>query len=193
MTPTVSQYSDAELDDMEAQYLATLEPTVSRAYRESLEPQHNPAKTSLKTALEKLAALTDEDLSSGPGWRNIAVPKPRPVSCGPDDRSRILTLVAPVSSGDAGTHKWIVLAQTPDDERGIAEFDFEADAETLLRGEWQPIATAPTDGTPVKVYAAPYEDLPGFQAVAAYHPDGGWCVCELRTVTHWQPLGPDPI
>ncbi len=169
MTPTVSQYSDAELCELESIYLASLSPEMSRAYRDSLDTGHI--------------------FPTG----HKSTPKPRPVSCGPDDRSRTLSLVPPVSSGDAGTDKWIVLATTTDDERAIAEFDFQADAKTLLRGEWQPIATAPTDGTPVKVYAAAYEDLPGFQTVAAYHPDGGWCVCELRTVTHWQPLGPDPI
>ena len=64
-----------------------------------------------------------------------------------------------------------------------------AEIERLLRErEWQPIETAPRDGTNVWVYAAPFQDLPGFQCRYGYHPEGGWCVDELREVTHWQPL-----
>lgn len=58
--------------------------------------------------------------------------------------------------------------------------------------QWQPIETAPTDGTRILAYAAAYDDLPAFQTIAAYHPDGGWCVDELREVTHWKPLGEGP-
>lgn len=57
---------------------------------------------------------------------------------------------------------------------------------------WQPIETAPTDGTLCTVYAAPYEGLSGFVTHAAYHPDAGWCVDERRTATHWSPLPPPP-
>lgn len=66
---------------------------------------------------------------------------------------------------------------------------------------WRPIATAPTDGTPVLVYAklhtGGWEDpemwLPAFVTIAACHPTYDWCVDELREVTHWQPVpsGPD--
>lgn len=52
---------------------------------------------------------------------------------------------------------------------------------------WEPMATAPTDGTEVYVYAAEREGLPYFITVAAYHPDAGWCVDELREATHWMP------
>ena len=70
--------------------------------------------------------------------------------------------------------------------------------ETISAG-WQPIETAPTDGSPVLVYAQdPHEPppgvtgkLPSFMTVASHHPDAGWCVCELRVVTHWMPL-PEP-
>ena len=54
--------------------------------------------------------------------------------------------------------------------------------------EWQPIETAKPDGSLVWVYVAAYDGLPAFQAVASYHPDTGWCVDELRDVTHWMPL-----
>ena len=59
---------------------------------------------------------------------------------------------------------------------------------------WQPIATAPADGTFVFVYAAARDGLPAFVTWASYHPDAGWCVDELREVTHWRPfpvIGPD--
>lgn len=59
--------------------------------------------------------------------------------------------------------------------------------EAAERAAWQPIGTAPTDGTLVLVYAAPYCDLDGFVTVAGYHHDAGWCVDELRDVTQWRP------
>lgn len=57
---------------------------------------------------------------------------------------------------------------------------------------WRPIETAPRDGTVVIVHAAERDGLPAFQTVCAWHPDAGWCVCELREVTHWQPLPAPP-
>jgi hypothetical protein len=66
--------------------------------------------------------------------------------------------------------------------------------------EWRPIETAPKDGARVLVFAQldPPEkwhecmrDLAPLIGIAAYHPDAGWCVCEVREVTHWMPL-PDP-
>ena len=56
-----------------------------------------------------------------------------------------------------------------------------------MRG-WQPIETAPTDGTLVWVYTASAHDLSAFQGPCAWHPDAGWCTDELRCVTHWVPL-----
>jgi hypothetical protein len=58
---------------------------------------------------------------------------------------------------------------------------------------WQPIETAPKDGTVVLVYASDYQDLPGFISTIAYHDDAGWCVDELRPVTHWMRLPSPPI
>lgn len=58
--------------------------------------------------------------------------------------------------------------------------------------EWRPISEAPKDGTVVLVWAAPFQDLPGFQSTASYHPDAGWCVDELREVTHFLPLPTPP-
>lgn len=58
--------------------------------------------------------------------------------------------------------------------------------------KWQPIETAPTDGTVVWVYTAANYDLPAFQGPCAYHPDAGWCTDELRIVTHWLVHIPPP-
>ena len=63
--------------------------------------------------------------------------------------------------------------------------------------EWKPIETAPKDGTVVWVDVAArsegvQEELPAFQTCCAYHPDAGWCADELREVTHWMPLLPEP-
>ena len=62
---------------------------------------------------------------------------------------------------------------------------------------WQPIETAPTDGTVVLIYAPRSDlekwtvDLPPVICNAAYHPDAGWCICAVREPTHWMPL-PEP-
>lgn len=58
---------------------------------------------------------------------------------------------------------------------------------------WQPIATAPIDGTVVLVYAAEYEGLPAFTCLCCYTDWGGWCVDELRQVTHWQQAPEDQV
>ena len=57
------------------------------------------------------------------------------------------------------------------------------------RPHWRPIETAePVVNEPVWVYVAARDGLPAFQTHCAYHPDAGWCVDELREVTHWAPL-----
>ncbi len=72
--------------------------------------------------------------------------------------------------------------------------------EVLAVSQWQPIETAPKDGTPVLVYAqldppekwaAYMRDLPPLIAITSWHHDAGFCVCEVREPTHWMPL-PDP-
>jgi len=52
---------------------------------------------------------------------------------------------------------------------------------------WLPIATAPTDGTTVRVRTNSIEGLPAFETWTSYHPDAGWCVDELREVIEWLP------
>ena len=56
--------------------------------------------------------------------------------------------------------------------------------------DWQPIETAPKDGSAVWVYVAPRDGLEGFQTMCRWHPDAGWCADELREVTHW--MLPEP-
>lgn len=58
---------------------------------------------------------------------------------------------------------------------------------------WQPIATAPKDGTLFLAYAeAGQHELPALFSLCAWHEDAGFCICELREPTHWQPLQPPP-
>lgn len=57
---------------------------------------------------------------------------------------------------------------------------------------WQPIETAPQDGSMVIVYAAPREGLNGFVSCCRWNDVGGWCVDEIREVTHWQFLPAPP-
>lgn len=57
---------------------------------------------------------------------------------------------------------------------------------------WEPIETAPTDGTLVIVYAAPRDGLRGFVTCVAYHEDAGWCVDDIRYATHWRQLPTPP-
>lgn len=56
---------------------------------------------------------------------------------------------------------------------------------------WQPIETAPKDGTLFLAWAPSLHGLPAMYSLCAWHPDGGFCIDELREVTKWQPL-PDP-
>jgi len=63
---------------------------------------------------------------------------------------------------------------------------------------WQPIETIPTDANKPwderrfwLLYAPEREGLPAMQSVCRYHDDAGWCIDELRTATHGQPL-PEP-
>lgn len=58
--------------------------------------------------------------------------------------------------------------------------------------QWQPIETAPTDGTHILVFAPGVEDLRHIICSCSYHPDGGFCVDELRYPTHWMPLPAPP-
>lgn len=53
---------------------------------------------------------------------------------------------------------------------------------------WQPIDTAPRDGSLIEVYAPGRSGLPPLVSLCVYHPDAGFCVDELRWPTHWRPF-----
>ncbi len=64
-------------------------------------------------------------------------------------------------------------------------------------GGWQPIATAPKDGTEVLVWCPVEHDvaLTGYHHVAGFQAsDGYWYVCDGSLVqpTHWRPLPSPP-
>ena len=68
----------------------------------------------------------------------------------------------------------------------------------MIVSPWQPIETIPTDTDKPwderrfwLLYAPEREGLPAMQSVCRYHDDAGWCIDELRTATHGQPL-PEP-
>ena len=80
----------------------------------------------------------------------------------------------------------------------LAERDAEIAALKAERA-WRPIESAPRDGTRVLVYAPPPDPakwhgstLGSLICTVEYHADGGWCVCEIREATRWQPLPPAP-
>ena len=84
----------------------------------------------------------------------------------------------------------------------VPRLRLERDKEMSKRCEppegWQPIETAPRDGTQVLVYARVLHPekwgiyLDPKICAASYHPDAGWCVCEVRDATHWRPLPAPP-
>lgn len=58
-------------------------------------------------------------------------------------------------------------------------------------GRWQPIGTAPKDGTLLLVWAPGVEGLNAIFSLCAWHDEAGFCIDELRQPTHWMPL-PEP-
>lgn len=69
--------------------------------------------------------------------------------------------------------------------------------------QWQPIESAPKDGTPILACYAPHYETNGFLPVAvrwrAYHPNARgneeWrdsSGAKVRAITHWQPLPAPP-
>lgn len=88
-------------------------------------------------------------------------------------------------------------AQWWTDEVSAAVVDDLAACEAELANEhkknqWKPIETAPKDGTKILVWCPSAHGLDELYAVCAYHEDAGFCVCELREPTHWQPLPQPP-
>lgn len=61
--------------------------------------------------------------------------------------------------------------------------------------KWQPIETAPKDGT---VFLAYSQDLSGnglspFISCCSWHPDAGFCTDDICEPTHWLPLPSSPF
>lgn len=54
--------------------------------------------------------------------------------------------------------------------------------------EWQPIETAPKDGTLFLSWAPAREGLPAMYSLCAWHPDAGFCIDEIREASIWTPL-----
>jgi hypothetical protein len=69
-----------------------------------------------------------------------------------------------------------------------------ADAGFVIEQGWQPIETAPKDGTPVLCFEP--HSMGGYCFVAAPNEDGDWCdnLATLNTYkpTHWMPLPAPP-
>lgn len=57
----------------------------------------------------------------------------------------------------------------------------------LIIADWMPIETAPKD-RPILVYAPARDGLPPMMSVCEWHPDAGFCICELRRPTIWTTL-----
>jgi hypothetical protein len=65
---------------------------------------------------------------------------------------------------------------------------YDAISALPVASEWRPIAEAPLDPKlTIEVYAPARDGLNPLVTLCNYHPDAGWCVCELREVTHWRP------
>jgi hypothetical protein len=52
---------------------------------------------------------------------------------------------------------------------------------------WQPIDTAPHDRK-IIVFAPAAHGLPDLITECQYHPDAGFCVCELREPIYWREI-----
>lgn len=68
-------------------------------------------------------------------------------------------------------------------------------AKLLATVAWRDIATAPRDGREIIAYSQDVSGTTGlnpFVSLCAWHPDAGFCTCELREVTHWMPFPPLP-
>ena len=65
-------------------------------------------------------------------------------------------------------------------------------SESVVRGHTAEFGPLPVQGALApqgEVYAPPAHGLPEIYTRAAFHPEAGWCVDELREVTHYRPIG----
>lgn len=140
------------------------------------------------TSTELRAAA--ERATPGP-WQRSGIRQTIHENCimvGPDHLSIIAIPVGRDPEEHAGAFNDAGFVATCDPQTILALLDRIEMLES--RAEWQPIETAPRDGTEVWVYVAAAHGLPSFECMCAYHEDAGWCADELREVTHWQPLPP---
>lgn len=75
--------------------------------------------------------------------------------------------------------------EPPNDERMLAEIG-RLRASTYAP-HWVRVEDVPLeweDGRWLMYYAPAYEGLPPLHGPVSYHPDAGWCVDELRQVSH---------
>lgn len=69
--------------------------------------------------------------------------------------------------------------------------EYAAMCQEIIDDRWQPIETAPKDGTPIIVNTGYAEDA--WQYVVAHHRSGLWrpcCSSHIVRPTHWRPLPP---
>jgi len=59
------------------------------------------------------------------------------------------------------------------------------EARTKGREGWQPIESAPRDGTEIIVYCPPAHGLLSMVSFCAWHNEAGFCVDEIREPSHW--------
>jgi hypothetical protein len=62
-----------------------------------------------------------------------------------------------------------------------------------MSNQWQPMETAPEDGSLFLVWCPSAHGLPAMYSLCAWHPSAGFCVDELRTPSHWMPLPTAPL
>lgn len=115
---------------------------------------------------------------------------------------RARELLAAEIERDGFTHaaEWI-----RDPSKSLRHIEAEAIRAIIaaLTPQWQPIESAPKDGTPILACYAPHYETNGFLPVAvrwrAYHPNARgneeWrdsSGAKVRAITHWQPLPAPP-
>lgn len=65
-----------------------------------------------------------------------------------------------------------------------------SDAAPAPQGDgWRPIESAPKDQL-IEVYAPSREGLNPIVSLCEWHPDAGFCICEIRYPTHWRAHNP---
>lgn len=58
----------------------------------------------------------------------------------------------------------------------------------IILADWMPINDHTPKDHPILVYAPAREGLPPIISICQWHPDAGFCICELRQPTIWTML-----